>query len=278
MSTPIVPSETPVPESPQSGPGEFVPEGRSVDSGNGWRWITDGWNLFRKAPGMWVLLLVAFFVMLAVLSFVPVLGGAAAAVVAPVFTGGLMLGCGAVDAGRRLEVEHLFAGFRQNTGQLIGVGLFHLVASALILLALTIFVGANVGIGALMGGMMGHPGPGAMAGGMLSLLLAGLIGAALAVPVYAAIWFAPVLVVFHGMDALAALKASFIANLKNIAPMLIYGVILFVLAIIAAIPFSLGFVILAPVVTASVYTAYRDVFFAGSRGPVSAGTVSSRSL
>lgn len=211
---------------------------------------------------MWVLLLVVFVVLLGALSFVPLLGGAAAALLAPVLTGGLMFACREVDEGRSLQIEHLFAGFRQNTRQLAVVGVFHLVASLVIVLVLVAFVGTNVGFGALMGSMVGHPGMGAMTGGMLSVLLGGLLGVALAVPVYAAIWFAPALIVFHDMEAVAALKASFFAFLKNVLAMLVYSAILFVLAIIAAIPFSLGFLVLAPVVTASIYTAYRDVFLA----------------
>jgi hypothetical protein len=38
-------------------------------------------------------------------------------------------------------------------------------------------------------------------------------------------------------------------------------VILFVAAILASIPFGLGWLVLGPVVAASLYTSYRDVFF-----------------
>jgi uncharacterized membrane protein len=231
-----------------------------VAPGNGWRWIVDGWGLFRLAPGIWIALVVIFAVMLALLSAVPILGGAAAAVLAPVLTGGLMLGCKALDAGGALQIEHLLAGFRESTQPLAAVGAFHLLATLAIVLLMMLFVGANVGIGALMGGMMGYPGAGALAGGMLSMLLALLIGAVLAVPVYAAIWFAPALIVFHRMEAIPALKASFLAVLRNCLPMLVYGGAVFVLALLAAIPFCLGFLVLAPVLTASIYTAYRDIF------------------
>ena len=260
---PASPALHPQPRNPDA----FIPDGRSVDPVNGWRWIVDGWNLFLRAPGMWVLLLVVFVVILAVLSFVPLVGGAAAALLAPVLTGGLMLACATAAAGESPQIEQLFAGFRQNTAQLAVVGVFHLVASVVIALVLMLFVGANVGVGTLVGGMLGHPGLGAATGGMLSLLLAALVGTALAVVVYAAIWFAPALIVFHNMEAVAALRASLFASLKNVFSMLVYGVIVFVLAIVAAIPFSLGFLVLVPVLTGSVYAAYRDVFFASATRP-----------
>jgi uncharacterized membrane protein len=79
--------------------------------------------------------------------------------------------------------------------------------------------------------------------------------------VYAAIWFAPVLIVLHDVDAFAALKASFLAILKNIPATLWYSLILLGLAIVAAIPFGLGYLVLVPVGVTSIYAAYRDIFF-----------------
>jgi len=58
----------------------------------------------------------------------------------------------------------------------------------------------------------------------------------------------------------AAIKQSFGACLKNIVPFLIYGVVAFVLSIVATIPFGLGWLVLGPVLAASVYTAYQDIF------------------
>jgi hypothetical protein len=43
-------------------------------------------------------------------------------------------------------------------------------------------------------------------------------------------------------------------------PFLIYGIVLFVLAMIASIPFGLGWLVLGPVVFGSVYAAYRDIY------------------
>ena len=97
----------------------------------------------------------------------------------------------------------------------------------------------------------------------LSFMLAVLVGLALALPVYMALWFAPSLIVFNNLKPVDAMKASFLACLKNIVPFLIYGVILLVLCFVAAIPFGLGFLVLGPVAIASIYTGYRDIFAAG---------------
>ena len=57
-----------------------------------------------------------------------------------------------------------------------------------------------------------------------------------------------------------AMKLSFMGCLKNILPFLIYGIVGFVLMVIATIPFGLGWLILAPVVLATVYVGYKDIF------------------
>lgn len=263
-------SETPsAPLAPVQSSGRdagFVPEGRRVAAANGWQWIADAWRMFLKQPVMWIVLAVAFVAILALVTLVPVVGGAAGALLTPILVGGWMIGCRDVGEGRSLAIEHLFAGFRQDTPQLVMVGVFHLLAYVVILLVIAAIVGVGMVTGGMMGANMGMPGvgAGASAAGAMSMLLAGLVGAALAIPVYAAMWFAPVLIVFHHTGAVAALKTSFLAVLKNILPMLVNGAIFMVLAFFAAIPFGLGFLVLAPVVVASIYCAYRDIFFAPS--------------
>ena len=80
------------------------------------------------------------------------------------------------------------------------------------------------------------------------------------VPLAMAVWFAPALVVFRNVAPLEAMKASFFACLKNIVPFLVYGVILFVLCIVAMIPFGLGMLVMMPVMMGSVYASYVEIF------------------
>jgi uncharacterized membrane protein len=91
--------------------------------------------------------------------------------------------------------------------------------------------------------------------------LAFLVMFALLLPVVMAIWFAPPLVVFHKMGAFEAMKASFVGCLKNIVPFVVYGLIGLVLAIVASLLLMLGWLVLGPVLAASIYAAYRDIYF-----------------
>jgi uncharacterized membrane protein len=93
-----------------------------------------------------------------------------------------------------------------------------------------------------------------------SFVLAWLVAMALSIPIYMALWFAPALVVLRGLAPVAAVKESFFGCLKNVVPFLIYGIVLLVLGIVAAIPLGLGWLVLGPVAIASIYVAYRDIY------------------
>lgn len=236
--------------------GNFIPGGRTVDAGRGWSWIAEGWNLFRRHAGMWIAVVVVFALIFIALAMIPFLGSLAVMALAPVFTGGLMIGCRAQEEGGELQLGHLFAGFRERFGTLVSVGLLYLAASVIVALVVGLATGA--GMWTLLGGGVDPVSAGAAG---LTVLLAFLVMMALMLPVFMAIWFAPPLVVFHHQSATEAMKNSFAACLRNVVPFLVYGVVLFVLAILASIPFGLGWLVLGPTLACSLYTGYRDVFF-----------------
>lgn len=235
--------------------GEFVAEGQALSAGQAWQWITDGWQIFRRQPGTWIGITIALFLFYVVLGLVPLIGQLATTVLTPLIGAGLLLGCKAIDEGGTLTFGHLIEGFKlPQAGRLAVLGLAAL-ASAIVLMVV-IFAVAGAGWGfAMLGGQSGPAGFGVMA------LVAILLALGLSVPVYMALWFAPSLVTFQDYGAIDALKTSFFACLKNIVPFIIYGIVVTVLAILAMIPLGLGLLVLMPVIIASVYTAYRDIFF-----------------
>jgi uncharacterized membrane protein len=233
----------------------WLPEGRGVEAGQGWTWISEGFSLFMKNPLIWIVITVLLAVIMIVLNFIPFLGQLAGHLLTPVFGAGLMLGCQALRSGGALEVTHLFEGFKQRTSELIVLGLLYMVGVVIIGVAVFAVVGGSV----MSGLMMGHRGGAGVAVG--GVMLGALLALALFVPLAMATWFATPLVLFNKLAPIDAMKASFFACLKNIVPFLVYGVILFVLGVVAAIPFGLGFLVLIPVLIGSVYTSYRDVFY-----------------
>jgi uncharacterized membrane protein len=234
----------------------FLPNGRSVPPGRGWRWIAEGFEFFRGQPGPWIAIAVILALGFIGLALIPVLGSLAGMVLAPVFAGGLAVACREQDQGRELSISLVFAGFRERFGTLASIGLIYLGITVALALVVGLVTGA--GVYSLLGS---GADPASAAGAGLTLLLAFLVMLALLLPVFMALWFAPLLAVFHEQGPAESMRASFVACLKNIAPFLLYGVVLFLLAIAASIPFGLGWLVLGPTMAASLYTGYRDVFF-----------------
>ena len=232
---------------------DFVPGGQSRPASHGWNWIAEGWELFKRQPGMWIGIVLIAFVIFVGAAMIPIVGGLATTLFGPVFAAGVMIGCKALDTGGELELGHLFAGFKERTGTLVAVGALYLAAVVVVMLVVGLMMG--VGFTAMMGGD-----PQAMAAMGVTMLLAMLVMFALLLPAVMAIWLAAPLVVFHDHGAVDAMKGSFAGCLKNILPFLVYSVVMFVLAIAATLPLALGWLALGPVFAASVYTSYRDIY------------------
>jgi uncharacterized membrane protein len=56
------------------------------------------------------------------------------------------------------------------------------------------------------------------------------------------------------------MQESFTGCLRNIVPFLVYGVVMLALSLIASIPLGLGWLVLGPVLAASLYTSYKDIY------------------
>jgi len=240
------------PAAPQ---GKFIPGGRTVAAGRGWSWIAQGWDLFKRQPGLWIGITITLFVILFALGLIPLLGPLANAVLWPVLSAGLLLGCRALAEGGSLEFGHLFAGFRERFGTLIAVGAISFAISFAIGMLVAVVMG--IGIFTMFGG---GPGPGASPEALMTVMLAVLVMFALLLPLMMALWFAPALVVFHDRGPVEAMQESFAGCLKNVVPFLVYGLIGLVFAILASIPIGLGWLLLGPVLIGSLFASYRDIY------------------
>lgn len=232
--------------------GDFVLEGLRVPAGNGSAWLGKGWDLFREAPGAWIALTVVYIILIMAMSIVPIVGSIATNLLLPVFIGGIMLGCKALENGEEFSVGTLFAGFSNNVGNLILTGLIYLGGFVAIFIVVVLCM-AIFGASAFINGT-------ASAAMLIPMLIIGLLALLLIIPLAMAIWYAPALIVFHDVQPLPAMKASFFVTLKNFWPFCIYGLVFFLLAILASLPLFLGWLVLSPVIMGSVYAGYRDMF------------------
>ena len=232
---------------------------RALPIGRGAGWLFDGFDFFKKNAFPWIGAWLLLFVLTVASGFVPLIGSLAMQLLMPVFFAGLLLGCHAQAQGGDFTVNHLFAGFSKNTARLIVVGVLYLAGVLLIgvLLVVVIFIlpGGTVLLEQIEAGDTE-----VIRQSMKLFLLLMLIGLALYLPLLMAFWFAPALVVLNDESPVQALKLSFMGCLVNILPFTLYGLVALVLSLLAIIPFLLGLLILFPMITASIYISWREIF------------------
>jgi hypothetical protein len=240
---------------------------RIVNASHGWRWIAAGILLFRRNPLLWVSLIAVLFVGSRVLLAIPLVG-VIAVLVAPNFFAGLAHGAQALDQGKPLRLAYLASGFLKNAAQLITIGGVSLVGQFLMLMAMVLVGGESItGISKTMAGGSATPETiEAMRAAAPRMMLAMIVGFGVSLPLVMAVWFAPLLVFFDDVKPLAALLLSLRACLKNILPLLIYGMAVLVPLLIMT-PVSLavrqpdlGLWLLAPILVPSIYVSYKDLF------------------
>lgn len=232
---------------------------RTVDASNGWTWIACGWRLFVKNPGIWIAMLIIFFLIYIVLVVIPLVGALAATLLSPALIGGLLYGARQLDSGGTLEIGHLFQGFvdKKKMNPLLTVGAVALAADIVIVIVTFVFIGGSVMAIQAAGG---DPSNAAALGFGATGALAALVILTFSALVLMALFYAPALVMLGDVEPMEALKSSFKACLKNWLPLLIFGIVYLILAIIAIIPFGLGLIVLGPVTFCALYCSYRSVY------------------
>ncbi len=236
----------------------------SLPIDRGMAWWSAGFSLFSKSALTWIGITLLMFVIFAAFSLIPVIGGIASQVLAPVFLAGLMSGSRALKEGKELNINFLFTGFSKNTGQLVKLGIIYMLGILVIIFILAVLVMGIPGGREVIGNLQTGD-PESMRSSFQFFMIVILIGTALYIPLLMAYWFAPALVMLDDMPPIMALQSSFKACLYNILPFTLYGLFGLVFCVIATIPFGLGYIILTPVVVTSIYAAYEEIYAESSK-------------
>lgn len=223
-----------------------------VGAGDAIDWYKKGWKIFRADIANWVLMALIFGVIAIVLSFIPFIGAVAFYLIVPLLMGGMLYSAQKADQGQATDIMDIFAMFKdeQRRTPLVILGLLMLAVGFVMMVIMGGMMFASVDSMAT-GDLSGMPSIGM--GGLLIAILVGILSAML-------FMFATPLVMFQKMSAIDAVKNSFMACVKNFPAFIIFMIIYTLLAIVAAIPFGLGLLILLPVTVAAVYVAYKNIF------------------
>lgn len=249
----------------------------TLPAAQGWRWLTDGFRIFRKNHLMLTFLVISYWMLMAVVNIIPVIGTVVTTLCIPAFSVSLMNACRNIDRGSALAPQLLFSGFKSNLRSLLTLGGIYLASTVGILT-----ISSLADDGALMAMMLAGQKPDEAALSDGSLLLATQIALVLLCPLVMAYWYAPVLASWHGLSPAKALFFSFVACVRNWRAFLVYSVAILVVATLvpglilgvlaAMLPSGaalltvlmtvLLILVLAPTLFASFYVSYREVFVA----------------
>jgi hypothetical protein len=238
MASPFPPQPQPI------APGAGAPiTPRKVEASAAAAWWTAGWRIFAAGIGKWFGIVIVYFLLSGLLSGVPYIGLFAQWLLGPVFLGGIMLGCAAIDRGEPLRFTHLFDGFKEpHFIPLMIIGAINMgLAFAIVVIGFA-GVAGSIGLSALMGAGNPNFDPYTLWESMGFGILFGILAVLVLVTVMAMVnWFAPALIVLHGAKPVDAMKASFRACMRNWIPFLVYGAIGILIGTAVMIVFGVAF-------------------------------------
>lgn len=230
-------------------------QARTVAVERGWDWFAQGWRLFARAPMVWVLLgLIFLFLMFASL-LVPVVAQLLFMLIAPVLGAGMLYAARESDSARPVRVAHLWEGFRHPTvrNRLFALGGVSVAGALATSLLMALLLGdAMMGLMEQARSGMPHFGLGFWLRLLIVLTPQFLVAMALV--------YAVPLVMFRDTAVGAALSSSLAASAQNILPLLVFGLIYTVVAVIASIPLGIGWLLLLPASVGMLYCSYKDIY------------------
>ena len=247
-------------------------QARIVSTPQGARWLADGWRLFRVAPLGWLAMVFAYWLIVTLVSVLPLIGIVVASMLVPAFSVGFMAAARAAEKRGPVELALLFDGFRHHLKSQIVLGAVYFGCIALLLAATMLADG-----GELARWMLAGRRPAEEVLQSEDFLAALALAAALYAPVLMMFWFAPPLAAWHATTPVKALFFSFFACLMNWRAFLAYGAVTLAVALLLPLALlslllllslkvaamSLVFpllLVLLPTLFASFYASYRDIF------------------
>ena len=241
---------------------------RRLSARHGFLWLLAGFALFRRNPPLTTALTFSYLLTVVMVNLIPTLGPILLPLLLPALTVMLANGCRAIEGGKGFTGETLMSGLGPQRVGMIRLGGLHLIGSTLLVLVGSLF-GDPINI---KDGMSPEEAQALLTD--LGILLV------LASPLLMAFWFAPLLTAWNGVSAGKSLFFSFVASWRNWRAFAMYGLtlalvgavlpglILIVAGLLSQVLLDilslalrmLLIFVLAPVLVASVYLSYRDVF------------------
>lgn len=240
-------------------PHDELPPIRHVGVAHGVQWISEGWALFTRRPGFWILVAVLQTVLLMLVLLVPLLGQVGAHLLMPILSAGLMVVAQRVQYNEPVTVAEAFTGFREHAPAVVNVGVWYMLGWMLIV-ALGLLLGGGAALSGMAVGMETHYEWLGVVISVFGIVLAILISLLLVLPLVMSVWLAPALAVFHDIPAMAAMKHSFMASWRSLPAFVVAFFLVALMLFLTSLTLGLGLLVVIPVMAGANYAAYRDLF------------------
>lgn len=211
---------------------------QKVSAGRGWQWVMQAVDLVKRYPAPFLLM----GLIIGIIGVIPVLGGLVLLFLGPALIAGTCYAAQQAERGGKPEVGHLFRGFQESDriGSLVALCLPTVIGAILIGIILAIFIvgAASAGGMAMLEQAEANPMVLVAALGSSLLLLVPLV-LIVALGIYAATFFAIPRTLLERPAAIANMKDSVRASLRNLGAFLIAVFVLLVLVALVSIIFSM---------------------------------------
>lgn len=259
---------------------------RTASAADGVAWLTDSFLLVFKAPLAIIGLFFAWFVVICILNFIPVLGGMVVQILTPILMAGVYAFCRQLDKGESGSIDfNLFLSPFQDKMKLTQLALLGVI-NIMVFVGLVIMAFLLVFV---LIGSFSFSFEKASEISMVGLFVFGLVGllATTIGALFAACnWLAVPLIMFANLKVIDALKESLMACFANIISTLAFGcvailalitpgVLLGLALFVSNVPLgltllfsniglALGLIVTLPALFISSYMAYKSIYLSES--------------
>ena len=218
-------------------------------------WIIKPFELFKDNFSVWLAVGLISCVASLIGAYVPIIE-IFFKVISILIIGVIILICAAQAQNEDLDFTELWLKLKVQLRPLIILSLLFVVGIVVVLIPLLILFGfmsvtASLDIEAIK--LQEYP--------MGALIFSGIVSLVLFLLLLMAMWFAPALIILHGLEPKIAMKSSLKGFLANLLPMMVYSLIgSIILLFFLSITLGFGIVIALPWVMMNHYISYRDVW------------------
>lgn len=232
----------------KSSANQFTFEIKTFAFKQGFEWLGQGFDLFKKNALWWVIGYMAYLGGMMLLSFIPYIGS----LIASVLASGIYVVAQQRDQDKPFDLMAVLNSLKHSA---LPLGVLCIINS---IVAMAIFY-PIVGESAQPLFSETPPTPEQLSEFMYNTLIGLCV---YLIPAMAFI-FSPIIVVLHSqVSAYQAMVFSFKACILNTMPLTAFGLVFAALFFISFIPLGLGLLIVLPITICSLYVAHKDIFCA----------------